>query len=421
MDSQEKLEALGAAAQYDLCGACCNPKNDPKGHRQRGHMGRWIYPAALPDGRSILLMKVLMSNVCENNCLYCVNRRGNDQPVLSFTPEELASLFMKMFYANLVQGLFLSSAIFKSAVRTMDRMIKTVEILRYRYRFQGYIHLKVLPGAGISQLERATRLADRVSINLEAPSASRLSKIAPQKKFSEELLSRIHLLSRLIKQANHGRRYGPKGQTTQFVVGAAGESDTEILGVSKNLYDKLDLSRIYFSAFQPAKGTSLEGLKPTPLLREHRLYQADFLFRRYGFSMEEIGFTEEGNLPLGKDPKTIWAEGHPEFFPVEVNTAPRELLMRVPGFGPITVKRILHIRTEHRIRSLDQLKRMGAVTRNALGYVLLDGHLPGKPSSSQLDIWQPEPVSFRNTPVTPATPVTRNTPVTLVASFDSGD
>lgn len=401
MDSQEKLEALGVAAQYDLCGACCNPKNDPKAHRQRGHMERWVYPAVLPDGRSILLMKVLMSNVCENNCLYCVNRRGNDQPILSFAPQELASLFMRMFHANLVQGLFLSSAIFKSAVQTMDRMIKTVELLRYRYRFQGYIHLKVLPGAGISQLERAVKLADRVSVNLEAPSVSRLSKIAPQKRFSEELLSRIRLLSRLIKQANHGKRYGPKGQTTQFVVGAAGESDTEILGVSKNLYDKLDLSRIYFSAFQPAVGTPLDGLKPTPLLREHRLYQADFLFRRYGFSMEEIGFTEEGNLPLGKDPKMIWAEGHPEYFPVEVNTAPKELLLRIPGFGPITVKRILRIRREHRIRSLDQLKRMGAVTRNALGYVLLDGHLPGKPSSSQLDIWQPEPVSFA---------VTRNTP-----------
>ncbi|TET22761.1 MAG: putative DNA modification/repair radical SAM protein [Candidatus Stahlbacteria bacterium] len=394
MDSQEKLEALGVAAQYDLCGACCNPKNDPKAHRQRGHMERWVYPAALPDGRSILLMKVLMSNVCENNCLYCVNRRGNDQPILSFAPQELASLFMRMFYANLVQGLFLSSAIFKSAVQTMDRMIKTVELLRYRYRFQGYIHLKVLPGAGISQLERAVKLADRVSVNLEAPSVSRLSKIAPQKRFSEELLSRIRLLSRLIKQANHGKRYGPKGQTTQFVVGAAGESDTEILGISKNLYDKLDLSRIYFSAFQPAVGTPLDGLKPTPLLREHRLYQTDFLFRRYGFSMEEIGFTEEGNLPLGKDPKTIWAEGHPEYFPVEVNTAPKELLLRIPGFGPITVKRILHIRTEHRIRSPDQLKRMGAVIKNASGYVLLDGHLLGRSQSSQLEIWKPEPVSF---------------------------
>jgi putative DNA modification/repair radical SAM protein len=394
MDTAEKLETLGTAAQYDMCGSCVNPRNDPLAHRQRGHMGRWIYPAALPDGRHILLLKVLMSNVCENNCLYCVNRRGNDQPVLSFEPEELALLFMKMHRANLVQGLFLSSAIYRSVVQTMDRMIKTVELLRYRYRFQGYIHLKVLPGAGISQLERAVRIADRVSVNLEAPSVSRLSKIAPGKKFTAELLSRVRLLTRLISQANHGKRYGPRSQTTQFVVGAAGEPDTEILGITKDLYDKLDLARIYFSAFQPAEGTPLEGLKPTPLLREHRLYQTDYLFRCYGFSIQEIGFTNEGNLPLRKDPKMIWAEGHPEFFPVEVNTASKETLLRVPGFGPVTVKRILKVRREHKINCFDQLKLMGAVIKNAQGYILLNGFMPARPSSSQLEIWEPEGVRF---------------------------
>jgi len=394
MDTLEKLEALGAAAQYDLCGACCNPKGDPKAHRQRGHLGRWVYPAALPDGRSILLMKVLMANVCERNCLYCVNRAGNDQPVLSFEPDELAGLFMKMFRANLVQGLFLSSAILKSARRSMDRMLKTVEILRYRYRFPGYIHLKALPGASPAQLERAVKLAHRVSVNLEAPSASRLSRIAPAKNFSRELLERIRLLQRLIKRVNQNRRFLPRGQTTQFVVGAAGESDIEILGATKTLYDRFDLSRVYFSAFQPAPGTPLEGRAPTPLLREHRLYQADFLFRRYGFGTDEIGFTPSGDLPLNKDPKRVWAEGHPEFFPVEVNTAPKEKLLRVPGFGPLTVRRIIRIRREHRIRSLDQLKRMGAVVKNAQGYILLDGYLPAKPQSSQLEIWKPQKVSF---------------------------
>ncbi|MCP4646508.1 MAG: putative DNA modification/repair radical SAM protein, partial [bacterium] len=184
-------------------------------------MGRWVYPAALPDGNHILLLKVLMANQCENNCLYCVNRARNEQRVLSYEPEELASLFMKMFYANLAQGLFLSSAVLKSAVWSMDRMLKTVEILRFVYRFFGFIHLKVLPGVRLGQLERAVRLANRVSVNLEAPSMSRLSKIAPQKRYTEELLSRVRLLSGLIKIANGGKRWGPRGQSTQFIVGAA--------------------------------------------------------------------------------------------------------------------------------------------------------------------------------------------------------
>lgn len=394
MDSLAKLERLGTAAQYDLCGACCNPKGDPLAHRQRGYMNQWVYPAAMPDGKHILLMKVLMSNVCENNCLYCVNRAGNDRPILSFQPQELADLFMKMLYAQLVQGLFLSSGVYKNVLWSMDRMLQAVEILRYRYRFAGYVHLKVLPGASESQVERAVRLADRISVNLEAPSAARLARIAPEKGFADELLGRIKLLSRLIEKANHGKRHGPKGQTTQFVVGAAGEPDTEILSATRNLYDKLSLSRIFFSAFQPARNTPLENEKAVPLLREHRLYQTDFLFRRYGFTMGEIGFTAEGNLPLNKDPKMVWAEAHPERFPLEVNTASREELMRVPGFGPLTVKRILQTRRENKIRSIEQLKLMGAVIKNAQGYILLSGFKPGESQSSQVEIWTPEEVHF---------------------------
>ncbi len=394
MDSLAKLERLGTAAQYDLCGACCNPKGDPLAHRQRGHMDQWVYPAAMPDGRHILLMKVLMSNVCENNCLYCVNRAGNDQPILSFEPQELAQLFMKMLYAQLVQGLFLSSGVYKNTAWSMDRMLKAVEILRYRYRFFGYIHLKILPGASESQVERAVKLADRISVNLEAPSASRLSRIAPDKGFDSELLSRVKLLARLIERANHGKRYGPKGQTTQFVVGAASEPDTEILSATQTLYDKLSLSRIFFSAFQPAHNTPLENQKATPLLREHRLYQTDFLFRRYGFKMQEIGFNSDGNLPLNKDPKMIWAEAHPERFPVEVNTAPKEELLRVPGFGPVAVKRILDIRRENRIRYLSQLRQMGAVLKAAQGFILLNGFKPGGLISSQVELWEPETVHF---------------------------
>jgi putative DNA modification/repair radical SAM protein len=394
MDSMEKLESLGTAAQYDLCGTCLNPKDDRKAHRQKGHMGKWVYPAAMPDGKTILLLKVLMSNVCENNCLYCVNRRANDQPVLAFQPEELAGLFMKMHLAGLVEGMFLSSGIYKSAVQTMDQMLATAEILRFRYKFWGYIHLKILPGADLAQMERAVRLADRVSVNLESPSASRLSRIAPQKGFTSELLNPIKSLSRLIKIANNGKKYGPKGQTTQFIVGAAAEPDTEIVGATQDLYNKLDLSRIYFSAFQPAAGTPLDSLPPTPLLREHRLYQVDFLFRRYGFDMEEIGFTSQGNLPLNKDPKMIWAENHPQYFPIEINTAPKEVLLRIPGLGPTSIKRILDIRRNHKFKTIDELKRLGARTNNALGYILLNGRYPGKPANTQMEIWEEEKVSF---------------------------
>ncbi|MBD3284749.1 putative DNA modification/repair radical SAM protein [candidate division WOR-3 bacterium] len=389
-----KLERLGGAAQYDMCGSCVNPKGDTLAHRQRGEMGKWVYPAAMPDGKHILLMKVLMSNTCENNCLYCVNRSGKDRPVLSFEPEELSSLFMNMFNGNLVQGLFLSSAIYKGVNRTMDRMLRTIEILRCRHRFRGFIHLKILPGADLGHIERAVKLADRVSVNLEAPSGARLKRIAPEKDYTEELLSRIQYLSGLINKANYGRRWGPKGQTTQFVVGAAEEPDTEILAVTKNLYDRLDLSRIYFSAFQPAQDTPLDALRPTPFLREHRIYQVDFLFRRYGFAMEEIGFNGKGLLPLGKDPKMIWAENHPERFPVEVNTAPRRVLLRVPGFGLKTVKRVLEVRREHKINCISQLQMMGAVMKNAQGFILLNGVYPGKPLSSQMEIWEPEKVHF---------------------------
>ncbi|MBN2378867.1 putative DNA modification/repair radical SAM protein [candidate division WOR-3 bacterium] len=397
LEPLDKLERLGKAAQYDMCGSCLNPKGDPLAHRQKGNLGHWIYPAALPDGKHILLMKVLMSNVCENNCLYCVNRSGIDRPVFSFNPQELADLFMKMFYEQLVQGLFLSSAIYKDVRQTMDRMIRTVEILRYIYRFRGFIHLKILPGADLGHMEKAVKLADRVSVNLEAPSSSRLKRIAPEKKYSEELLSRVRFLSKLINQANHGKRWGPKGQTTQFVVGAASEPDTEILALTKNLYDRLDLSRIYFSAFQPAKDTPMDSLKPTPLVREHRLYQVDFLFRRYGFTMEEIGFDDKGLLPLRKDPKMIWAENHPEVFPLEVNTASKELLLRVPGFGPTTVKRLLEVRREHKINCISQLHMMGAVIKNSQGYILLNGSSPGRSRTSQIEIWEPEKVHFGET------------------------
>ncbi|MCL7455437.1 MAG: radical SAM protein, partial [Anaerolineae bacterium] len=269
MDVRHKIAALGESAQYDLCNAC------GAATRERDDLGRWIYPAALPDGKRVRVLKVLLTNVCEKNCYYCGVRASRDVPRASFGPEELAAAFDRMQRADLVDGLFLSSAVCSGAGRTMDRMLACVELVRSRYEFSGYVHLKLLPGASEAHIERAVQLAHRVSVNLEAPNAERLAAIAPAKSFFQELAEPMRVAKRLIDAS--GGRLAPAGQTTQFVVGAAGEPDSEILGTTARLYQELDLRRAYFSAFQPVPGTPLDGLSPTPAWREHRLYQADWL------------------------------------------------------------------------------------------------------------------------------------------------
>jgi len=367
MELFPKIKLLGEAAQYDICAAC-----GPQASRVAGPLGRWIYPAILPDGKTVLLLKVLMTNACENNCLYCINRTSLDTPRTTFLPEELASLFMEMYRRQLVHGLFLSSAVSQSADATMTRMIKTVEILRFKYRFRGYIHLKILPGASFNCVERAVQLATRVSINLEAPNKERLAKICQRKNFEEGIIRRIEWIKKLSTENN----LLSAGQTTQFVVGAAGESDKEILETTSHLYSDFNLARVYFSAFQPIENTPLGNHPPTPLLREHRLYQADFLFRRYGFQFEEIFFDERGNLPCDRDPKMVWALNHPEKFPVEINKATREELLRVPGIGPRSANRIIKTRSREKFHSLEEMKKTGAVVSRASSFILVNGKMP---------------------------------------------
>jgi len=377
MDTRQKVQILGQSAQYDLCGECGSAS------RVRDDIGRWIYPVAMPDGRTVKLLKVLQSNACQKDCLYCPTRRGRDFPRTVFQPQELAQLFDQLYQQRLVQGLFLSSAVSGSADSTMERIIATAEILRFRYAFQGYIHLKIMPGASFAAVERAMELATRVSVNLEAPSQERLARLAPGKDLHQELLSRMQWVQQIAQQ----RGLAAAGQTTQFVVGPAGESDRELLSTTQRLYQELGLARVYYSAFQPVPDTPLENHPPTPPLREHRLYQSDFLFRQYGFAWEELIFDVQGNLPAELDPKTMWAVRHPERFPVEVNRASKEELLRVPGIGPRSAARIVKLRRQGAFRSLQDLRQVGAVAQRAAAFVLLDGRRP----PVQLSLWGAAP------------------------------
>ncbi len=382
-DIEEKLKKLTASAKYDIsCSGCSviGRKKDPA-----SPLYKWIYPAVLPDGKTVPILKILMTNLCFNRCKYCFVSAYSNEPPTSFMPDELAKLFISMFKKKLVKGLFLSSAVGIDANKTMDQMITTVEILRYKYFFNGYIHLKILPGVSQAHIEKAVLLADRVSVNLEAPNQNCLNKIAESKNFNS-LVQIIQQTDKIISQYSHKKFFRKKTQTTQFVVGAADESDKEILSTTSELYNKYNLWRAYFSSFQPIEGTPLENHLPVPLLREHRLYQADFLLRKYNFKFDEILFDEKGNLPLNKDPKTFWAISHPEMFPLEINKADFNQLIRVPGIGPLSAKRIIAIRKENKFRNLEELKQTGAVVEKARDFLLFDGRFFRKEKQFELEL-----------------------------------
>ena len=386
MGLMQKIEALGEAAQYDLCTAGNHPSGRLKAASRTAlpdrDLDRWIYPTQMQGGKRLRVLKVLMTNVCNKDCYYCGLRASRDVPRVQFTPDELARAFDRLERANLVDGMFLSSGVCASADDTMGRMIDCIELLRDAYEFSGYVHLKILPGASESHIERALQLAQRVSINLEAPNPERLEVIAPRKAFFEELTRPMRIAKKLMDAS--GGRLAPSGQTTQFVVGAAGEADSEILSTMDELYRDLDLRRAYYSRFNPIPGTALDGREPTPAWREHRLYQADWLLRFYGFRYEDLVFDQEGNLPRKADPKMLYARNHPERFPVEVNRAPRRELLRVPGLGPTSVGRLLEWRRQGTLRELEDLGRAGAVAERAAPYVLLAGKRP----PHQLSFWE---------------------------------
>lgn len=373
MDTEQKLELLGAAAKYDICASTSIKSARPTGRDTIGsHAPAGICHSYTPDGRCVSLLKVLMTNSCRNNCNYCVNRASNDFERSGFEPEELAKLFIELYRRNYLEGIFLSSAVQKSSNYTMERMIRVAEILRYKFKYRGYIHLKALPHASPDLIERGAQLADRMSVNLESPNPDRLKLIASEKNFMLDLIEPINVIQKQIRKG-----LLKAGQTTQFVVGAAGETDLELLKTTNWLYKQKSLKRAYFSAFVPAGLTPMSDAKPVPLLREHRLYQADWLMRFYEFSFNDLVLQNDGNLNLDLDPKMVAALKNRQRFPVEINQASFKTLLQVPGIGPTTAKRIWRVRKEHRFSDINELKNVGVVVKRAKPFILINGRKQG--------------------------------------------
>lgn len=333
-----------------------------------------IFWAKKSGGGRTPILKTLLTSACEKNCLYCPFRAGRDLRRATLQPVEMAKIFSQMADAGLVQGLFLSSGMVGGGIRTQDKILDTAEILRKKYQYQGYLHLKLMPGAEKDQVLRTLQLATRVSVNLEAPNSERLKDLAPLKKFQEELLQLLQWAQELRQtiQVSTTNDRAPS-IVTQLVVGATAETDTEILQTSSYLYSRLKLSRIYYSRFSPISHTPLENLPPENPLRPLRLYQASFLIRDYGFSTSDFQFTESGYLPLELDPKTIWAQNHLLQQPVELNKADYSNLLRIPGIGPKTARRILQYRHNSKIKSEAELKRLGIPVERVSPYILLNG------------------------------------------------
>jgi len=351
-------------------------------------------------GRKTSLLRVLMTNACSFNCHYCPMRRDRDLPRTLLKPEELVRIFLGAYRRGWCEGLFVTTGIPGRPVKVMDDLITALELLRERHGFRGYIHVKLVPGAEAAQIERLTALASRVSVNLEAPCGASLSAIAPEKNFAVtranlEAVRRLVVTTREENAAGRPRDPlhpgGASGMTTQFVVGATADTDRDLVGTMAELYAEGGIAHAHFSAFRPIRDTPLEAAPAAPALREHRLYQTDHLLRTYGFAADEVVYDSRGNLPLALDPKTTWALSHPEQFPIEIRTAPYEQLLRVPGVGPITARRIVDERHRVVFRQLRDLHALGVVTSRAAGFITLGGRrLQTARWTEQLGFWQPE-------------------------------
>ncbi len=372
LTTEESLDLLAESAQYDVCLASCNQQTHAESAGRgrirdpRNPYTRWLYPATVPGKGTIHILKVLMTNSCSNSCEYCsLSCKNQSQRRTSLTPENMAKTFMKLYHRRLARGLFLSSGISGGAVHTMEQMVKTAEILRFQYGYTDYLHMKIVPNVPWQYIQWAGKLADRLSINIEAPTPTHLAKIAPEKDFVSGILTPMAWTGSSVMDSTTR----VKSFTTQYVVGASGESDLDIIKTMDWTYRKTALFRSYFSAYQ----SNTPDIPPTPLIRENRLYQSDFLLRGYGFDVEDLVFTSKGDLPIGVDPKEAYALTHPEVYPVEISAAPKRDLLRVPGIGPLTADRILELRQAEDSLSLEKLHSAKLLPQKSLQYLTLYG------------------------------------------------
>jgi putative DNA modification/repair radical SAM protein len=390
MELQRKLALLADAAKYD---ASCASSGAPKRRSTPGQglgstSGMGICHSYTPDGRCVSLLKILLTNFCLYDCQYCINRRSSDIPRARFAIDEVVSLTLDFYRRNYIEGLFLSSGVIRDSDYTMEQLVEVARRLREEHDFRGYIHLKTIPEASATLVERAGRLADRLSVNIELPTDASLATLAPEKthRTIKRAMGEIRLRidgvraeapARSARAMRAAPRFAPAGQSTQLIVGADRENDATVLGMADTLYHAYRLRRVYYSAYSPIQSPAKGLPREAPgLLREHRLYQADWLLRRYGFSIGELGAAMPGGqLDLEVDPKTMWALQHRERFPVDVNRAPREDLLRVPGLGVRSVDRILSARHHRRLR-LDDLARLGCALGRARHFIIAGDHRP---------------------------------------------
>jgi putative DNA modification/repair radical SAM protein len=384
MDLSTKLAILADAAKYD---ASCASSGSIKRHSRDGKglgstTGAGICHSYTPDGRCVSLLKILLTNFCIYDCLYCINRVSSDVRRARFTPDEVVKLTLDFYRRNYIEGLFLSSGIIRNPDYTMEQVVKVAYTLRVEHQFRGYIHLKTIPEAAPELVAEAGRWADRISINVELPTQTDLQSLAPEKNLYR-IRTSMSVIQKKIEQSKAERRestkalsFAPAGQSTQMIVGATPASDRAILHQASSMYQQHRLRRVYYSAFSPIPSASSRlPLVAPPLVREHRLYQADWLMRFYGFDVEEITSEAQPDLPLDIDPKLAWALRHPATFPVDLNHAPRELLLRVPGLGVRNADRILRIRRLHSLVLAD-LTRLRVPLAKAQPFIVTADHVP---------------------------------------------
>ena len=392
MDLERKLAILADAAKYDASCASSGSKETRQGSKIGSTEGMGICHSYTPDGRCISLLKILLTNYCLFDCQYCVNRVSSDTPRARFHVDEVVRLTLDFYKRNYIEGLFLSSGIIRDSDYTMQELTEVAKRLRRDHHYGGYIHLKTIPGADDSLIEEAGRWADRLSINVELPTVVDLKTLAPEKK-PEQIDSAMETVRSRIEEGRVERargfrisKFAPAGQSTQMIVGATETPDAEILRTASRLYRERQLRRVYYSAYSPIPHADarLPGQSP-PLAREHRLYQADWLLRFYGFDVDEITTGADRNLELDIDPKLAWALAHRDYFPVDINRAPREQLLRVPGIGARSVRRILRLRRHHGV-TVDDLKKLKVVWSRAKPFVIVADRNPGLRDLDRLDL-----------------------------------